>query len=955
MAVAKTTEIAYLAELERAGWLPILPSSSDEVKIKCPLHDDKDPSASLNLRSGLWKCFVCASAGGDFISLWAAIGKNSRGVAFAELSQRYDLETVKTVEAAVVERMHQAIWAQPHMLKELYDRGLTDEDVRKYRLGFDGGRIIIPIKNDGGVYVNLRKYLPGAPGPDKMKNLPGRGKPPRLFPIEQVSSYDDIVLTGGECKAIVAARQLNPHNVGAVCVTAGEGNWHPSLLQRFHGKRAWVVMDVDKKGREAAQRLAAILRPVCKWVGVVELSLDHDKYPKGDVNDFVAKEKGDLWPLLGACPEWFPPTMAPTNDPDEEPAERKFSETVRSENVGKRMRFTGVVAAAVDKPFIVPKRIHVACTRDQDCCVTCGVFAKPDQKTFDVSAESPAILRMVGAKDTMIDPAVRDALAVPKRCDAVTFVVEDHYHVTDARINPSLDITNRDNDRTMQQAFFVECDADLNTTYDVVGRMYPHPLNQQAALVLSRSKTTHDALSRYEPRRLGELTVFQPEEWSLASLSSKLDEIYADLEANVTHIWFRRDIHRIIDLAYHSPLLLNVDGRDKKGWVEVLIVGDSSNGKTETMKELMRHYGLGERAECKNASAAGLIGGLKQIGTQWYVSWGIMPTHDRRLVWWEELKGLDTRFIARMTDMRSSGIAELDKIEKRRTHARVRVVAMSNPRDDRRMSSFTFGVEAVADLIGAPEDVRRFDAALCTADWEVDPKAVSETLLNPPKIRHVYTGDLCRELILWAWTRHSDQVVFPDESYALISKYASQMCDEYSSEIPLVDPGSMRLKLARLSASIACRTFSCGNVDPLTCVVRECHVQWVREFLDRVYGGRATGYKFYSQSVKRKTGMIDPQAIKDFLATMQGGNEIVKSLLYTDQFDLTDLSDWSSYDRTDAQRLLSLLVRKRAIRRIDNVHYAKTADFIDYLKKLENEDIEKRPDHVKEDTPKEEF
>lgn len=39
-----------------------------EQSIKCPIHEDRTPSASLNLDKGLWNCFSC-NTGGDAISL----------------------------------------------------------------------------------------------------------------------------------------------------------------------------------------------------------------------------------------------------------------------------------------------------------------------------------------------------------------------------------------------------------------------------------------------------------------------------------------------------------------------------------------------------------------------------------------------------------------------------------------------------------------------------------------------------------------------------------------------------------------------------------------------------------------------------------------------------------------------------------------------------------------------
>ena len=118
-----------------------------------------------------------------------------------------------------------------------------------------------------------------------------------------------------------------------------------------------------------------------------------------------------------------------------------------------------------------------------------------------------------------------------------------------------------------------------------IGRMYPHPKTQQSVILISEWEASKDALSAFQPSssELNELTVFQPDNWTLESLSEKVDSIYSDLSANITHIFERQDLHFLIDMTYHSVLLFNFDGQLTKGWVETLITGDSSHGKSETI------------------------------------------------------------------------------------------------------------------------------------------------------------------------------------------------------------------------------------------------------------------------------------------------------------------------------------------------------------------------------------
>lgn len=935
MARQQAHKISILAELEAFG-IAYEAASENEVKVRCPLHDDEKASASINIDKGVFKCYAgSCGASGDMITYFAAYTKQSRAIIWELFNKRYDLENVKVIEPDVIERYHNEIWAQKPLLKELYIRGVVDNDIRRHRLGHAGGRITIPIKNKAGSFVNVRRYLPGAPGADKFKNTKGRGKDCRLFPIEQMA-YDDIVLCGGEIKAIVAARVLNAHKIGAVTATGGEGNWHQSLTLDFKDKRVWIMMDIDEGGIKAEAIYAQILSRVAKWIGVVHLPLDRDRYPHGDVNDFVASEEGDLFAVIQSTPQWTPPIKAPVTDGDSLPEDVHFSDAFKAKRVGARVRFEATITAQSETSFVIPRRIMATCQKDQDCCALCAVFSA-DDKVFNVSAESPAVLGMVGVSDTLLDKSMRAAIGIPKRCNAVELEVVEHYNAESLRVSPSLEITSRDEARPQQPTICIDCDAELNGTYAFTGRLYPHPSTQQATILASKSSATLDALSQYRAVDLHRFKIFRPDEWTVEAIQSRLDDIYADFEANVTRIYMRQDIHLMVDLVYHTAMLLDVDGvgEKRKGWGEILIIGDSAQGKTECIMGMMKHYQVGKSVVCKNSSTAGLIGGLQQLGTEWFVSWGVIPTNDKRLVFLEELKGIPREVISTMTAMRDSGVAELSKIKSRKTHARTRLIAASNNRaDGRTMESYNFGVEAIRELIGAPEDVRRFDAHLIVSARDVDARKLAECVRNPPKVHHQYTTDLCRDLILWAWTRRHDQIKFDKQALDALAEHTIKMCEKYSETIPIVDRGSMRYKLARLGTAIAARTFSSCDQDE-SIRVQRCHIDFIAATLDRIYSSQTFGYAQFSEAARVTSMMCDAPVLTSYINGLSYPEEVREQLLFNDPIELQDIIDWTGTDRTQAQEFLSLMVRKRALVRNKRGGYHKTPDFIVLLRDME--------------------
>jgi hypothetical protein len=458
-----------------------------------------------------------------------------------------------------------------------------------------------------------------------------------------------------------------------------------------------------------------------------------------------------------------------------------------------------------------------------------------------------------------------------------------------------------------------------------------------------------DTLSTFQPSKadIAAFEIFRPKLPTLESLKEKLNVIYADLEANVTWIFRRRDMHLAYDLAWHSPLMFNFAGRLVNGWVNLLVLGDSSQGKSECATRLMAHYGCGDKIDCKNATVAGLLGGLEQLGNRWFVRWGAIPARDRSLVILEELKGASTEVLSKLTDMRSSGIAEIPKIERRRALARTRLVMISNPRTSRPMGSFHYGVEAVHELIGSLEDIRRFDLAMAVAKGEVPDDVINMMPSGRKKVPHVATADVCKKTVLWAWTRKTEQIVLDKETTDAIVSASLFLCEKFSEAVPLIDQGTIRLKVARLVCALAARTFS--SPDGYMLVPLVSHVEFIKGYLDRIYSSSAMGYADFSAAQHLMSKVQEPEIVRKALRGTKHPADLASVMLRRDTISLEDIMSASSTDLDGSRNLLSLLVRKGALLRASRTEYSKNPEFITILKAIQSDRTVEQHDTVGDD------
>ena len=249
---------------------------------RCPFHNDRrTPSLAVTPDTGTWHCFGCEKSG-DHIT-WL---QEQEGLSFQEavnrltvlagqglpqptpsrplvVTGRQPTESWQQRAGNVVAECEATLWQDQGAKARawLNQRGLTDETVRRWRLGYNPtdqrmhglwvpGGITIPCFALGELRcVKVRRPVPPASGP---KYLQVKGGSPALFGLDALDGKQAVFICEGEFDAIL----LRQHTGDLVDVVAvGSATSRPSLrflLPLAQHTRWFVVLDRDDAGDKGA-------------------------------------------------------------------------------------------------------------------------------------------------------------------------------------------------------------------------------------------------------------------------------------------------------------------------------------------------------------------------------------------------------------------------------------------------------------------------------------------------------------------------------------------------------------------------------------------------------------------------------------------------------------------------------------------------------------------------------
>lgn len=930
-------------------WLVGRPNDDDEQRGYCPICEDVDssktPSASYNFHEGVFTCF--SQCGGMAMSRLVSMMNQSGD--FKQKESKDDLKWLKKDEPVaktatnklpreeLLEEYVEVLLGSRQHLRTMRDkRGLTRQTIEEFQIGWDGERFTIPVRDADGALLNVRRYNPSArQAKDKMKSWAVGTGSRQLFGSDILAQSDSVIITEGEMDCIIGRQ----HGLPTLSHTAGAGSWDNRWNDNFEHKVVYIVYDCDDSGRRGARKVAHALELFAKEVHIIDLPLKG----KGDdlTNYFVDQgyTATDFYTLMASASERVSRVSHLTSLRNSEAKQVSLEGTMNPEDHEKAITFTGTVAGKVFPNFVAPRRAEYDCNEGGGTrCTQCPISGR-NHKEILIPEHDPVIMEIINKPKEARQKTLLRYVGIPHTCPDVEIGEPDVYSVEEMIVVPAADEQFGSPNSVDRKVYNVgPFSTPVNTKVSFIGMNTTSTTDGRGNLQTWSSEVSGADIDKFgmTEKMYEQLQKFQPREDQ--SCIDKMKEIVSDLEANVTKIYHRAPLHIAYDLVWHSVLDFTFKGQDVgKGWLELLVIGDTRTGKSEAAKRLCNHYRAGVLTTCEGATFAGLVGGVQQMSSTWVVSWGTVPLNDRRLVVLDEFSGIaDKGILEQMSSVRSSGRAQINKIRSAETNARTRLIWIANPAEGATIDSYTNGaMDAIRGLAKNPEDVARFDFALAVASSDVPAEDIN--VRRPPRQKHVYTAQLCSQLINWVWSRTKDQIVWEKGVENYVLERAQELGRRYVPDPPLVQAENVRIKLARMAVAVAGRLFSTDE-DGDNLIVDYEHVEAAERLLNAFYGMPSFGYKEHSANViyERKQAEKNEKAVRQYLAANEDALNVLAQCI-SGPFKMRDFQEFGGMQQLEAQDVIKNLLGWRVVRRLTKGYLRAEPTLIKVVKELDRQ------------------
>lgn len=643
-----------------------------------------------------------------------------------------------------------------------------------------------------------------------------------------------------------------------------------------------------------------------------------------------------------------------------------LADTAKAQYVNEKVSFDCLVAGKLDTPYQVAKKVQYTCksmSTERAICQSCVMMEANGSFEKEFHENERVLIEATNQPDNNVLGILRRHSGAS--CNKVTANVLEYTNITEVlvvpmaervqsiRVNDDESVTPLEKpvDETgaeyaYRKVYAIGTDIRSNNHYEFTGYVYPHPKNQLATVLSQEQRPKSDNIGSFqltdEIREAFKIFQVQPGE----RLGDRLDVIVSDLVGNVTKVRQRDQVHLAVLMTYHSVLryYFTPDELEARGWMELCLVGDSGQAKTLLVNRLQEYIGIGSMIGGETAGRTGILYSLQQVGERWFVTFGEYPLNDRKLLAIDEFSGLSEGDWEQMTEARETGVLRIHRIVKTETNARTRLVLMTNPRYGKQLGEYSYGVESLKQLFREAADIRRLDLAVFLKSGDV-PQSVLNAKFKRPSVQLV-KRDVLKASVLWAWSRTEDQITITEPAMDRILEQATRMGEKYGSavDVPLLEPATLRKKLARMSIALAALVHS-TDAEHEKIIVLPAHVDFVCEFLDTIYSYKNCRLDRYAELARQSSILTQDEADEimrefssgDFGDNMFATREILEVFRKNDVLKMNELQDYTGLDKSTINSRVTLLGKYSMLRKTKD-GMRKQPKFIEFLEMYFGED-----------------
>lgn len=805
----------------------VSPSNQGEYTVLCPFeHKDRDgnpytethPSAHINEAESLLHCKSCGAGISE-----ASFVSRIEGISYREALEF--LDTLNKSDNSDWSLRVEHLKNNDKLLNELQVMGIESQ-IDPLRLGYTGGGVDFPVFVYGEL-LDVRNYDTNR----KPKVLSRTGAKNLILPFDlwREDERPTILAAGEKDMAILRAEGFN-----AITFTGGEQSFPKLFKYSFKERKVYIAYDNDTAGIDGALKAAYALKEAGATPYIVTGHHAVCTEKGGDIHDFFkkyGKTATDLKTILNATLETEEIVIERVKN--EVFPEIAIAESSKGMYVDKRMVRSRVsITSIYEDMYSIPDYVRFTKTRnDEEATMSAG-----DTVEWVLSEDNLGdILYLMDSNLTQLkrDKDLRRLSGIPKDEKSITMTILSKTNIWKVIATDIIRSASDDNVPAELLVYVVGDRLMAGKKYEMLFKPVSHPLDGMRVVGISTKSEDIDtniqnfAITDVLKQRL---QVFQVQ--SGESVAAKMEE-FVERAKGFIGVEARREVTLATDLFYHTPLEFKIGKRIERAYLDVMIVGDPRTMKSATAKAMQGVYDLGTITSLKTATIAGLIGGSDNVGGKgWKTKIGLLPQSHRGAVIMEEFSGGGRETISKLTEIRSSNRVRITRVNGTTdVPAMVRMLAISNPATNGgtnlTLQNYPSGIHVIRDLVGASEDIARYDFFLLVDEPEGYISPLDMFDLEP------FDKDAYQDRIRWVWSRTKDQVELTRPVAEYLVKEAAELNKLYDTHIKLFGAEAWK-KVARIAIACAGMCVS-TDADFEKIVVTREHVDFAVYFLKEIY------------------------------------------------------------------------------------------------------------------------